>query len=699
MPNRFKRAAIASILAAGISFTTVRVIHAESTDSAPHDPRQSILHDVDHPWSFDPHYTDQKQWAQRAKELREQILVAEGLWPMPQKTPLNAVIHGKIERDGYTVEDVSFASMPGHYVTGNLYVPTGKTGPFPAVLCPHGHWPGGRFYENTEAAAKKQIELGAEQTMDGARFPIQARCAMLARMGCIVFQYDMVGYADSTVIEHRAGFSDAQAILLLQSFMGLQTWNSIRALDFVLSLQYVDPKRIAVTGASGGGTQTMILDAIDDRPAVDFPAVMVSDEMQGGCICENAPLLRIGTNNLEIAAAFAPRPMGMSSANDWTRHLVERGLPKIKAIYQLYGAQDQTMAWYRSFEHNYNQVSRELMYNWMNDHLKLGWPSPVKEVPFKPVPPKELSVYDTDHPRPSDELGAAELRKRMTAASDAQMAELRSNPDEYRKVVGTALRVMIGNNIPSPGDVSMEKASQSTIADGAILETGLETGLLVRHSTGVALPYFLLTPAKANGQITIVANDHGRSAVLENHQPTELAARLLADGQTVLSVDLAQTGELASAHRPDQRGRYASYNYAGYYFGYNPSILGERVTDLLAEISAARSRSGKPVNIVGLNKAGVETMLAVALAGDSVNRAAIDLNEFDFDQVKDTSDEMMLPGALKYGGISGFVALCSTDRTALWSAPKSATNLPKEIVRQVPAAPAEMIQWILAPAR
>jgi len=417
--------------------------------------------------------------------------------------------------------------------------------------------------------------------------------------------------------------------------------------------------------------------------------------MQGGCICENAPLLRIGTNNLEIAAAFAPRPMGMSSANDWTRHLVERGLPKIKAIYQLYGAQDQTMAWYRSFEHNYNQVSRELMYNWMNDHLKLGWPSPVKEVPFKPVPPKELSVYDAEHPRPSDELGAAELRKRMTAASDAQMAELRSNPDEYRKIVRTALRVMIGNNIPSPGDVSLEKSSQSIIAGGATLETGL----LVRHSTGVSLPFFLLTPANANGQITIVADDRGRSAVLDNQKPTDIAARLLSSGQTVLSADLALTGQLASGRAPDQRGRYASYNYAGYYFGYNPSILGERVTDLLAEISAAHSRSGKPVNIVGLNKAGVETMLAVALAGDSVNRATIDLNGFDFDQVKDASDEMMLPGALKYGGISGFAALCSTDRTALWSAPKSATNLPKDMVRQGPAAPAEMIQWILTPAR
>src|SRR5947199_227394 len=126
-------------------------------------------------------------WEARRKELREQVLVSQGLWPMPEKTPLDPVVHGKVEREGYTVEKVFFASMPGHYVTGSLYRPTGKTGKVPAVLCPHGHWNNGRFYDNTQAAARKQIEIGAETTMEGARFPIQARCAMLAQMGCVVF--------------------------------------------------------------------------------------------------------------------------------------------------------------------------------------------------------------------------------------------------------------------------------------------------------------------------------------------------------------------------------------------------------------------------------------------------------------------------------------------------------------------------------
>src|SRR5262249_10886175 len=163
------------------------------------------------------------------------------------------------------------------YVCGNLYRPKSKSGKLAGVLCPHGHWRHGRFTDELtgrgdkgEAYIQDQINQGAEQTPESARYPLQARCAQLARMGCVVFHYDMVGYADSQLIPHRQGFTDAPAELRLQSFMSLQTFNSIRALDFLLGLPDVDPQRIGVTGASGGGTQTFILCAIDDRPAAAF---------------------------------------------------------------------------------------------------------------------------------------------------------------------------------------------------------------------------------------------------------------------------------------------------------------------------------------------------------------------------------------------------------------------------------------------
>src|SRR5207245_1450455 len=161
-------------------------------------------------------------------------------------------------------------------------------------------------------------------------------------------------------------------------FMGMQTLNSVRALDFLLSLPDVDRNRIGVTGASGGGTQTFVLGAIDDRPAAIFPAVMVSTAMQGGCICENCSYLRVGTGNIELAALFAPKPLGMSAAKDWTVDIERKGLPESKALYKLYDAEEKVMArCFPDFGHNYNQVSRELMYGWMNRHLKLGQKEPI----------------------------------------------------------------------------------------------------------------------------------------------------------------------------------------------------------------------------------------------------------------------------------------------------------------------------------
>src|SRR5438270_10380102 len=102
---------------------------------------------------------------------------------MPELPYLHPVIHGKIDRDGYTIEKVFFASYPGHYVSGNLYRPKGKTGKLPGVLCPHGHWANGRFYDlqtaykDGEQRVQGELKSGAEKTVEGARYPLQARCA------------------------------------------------------------------------------------------------------------------------------------------------------------------------------------------------------------------------------------------------------------------------------------------------------------------------------------------------------------------------------------------------------------------------------------------------------------------------------------------------------------------------------------------
>ncbi len=329
-------------------------------------------------------------WQTRAATLRRQVLVSQGLWPMPTKQPLKATVHGRIEQDDYTIEKVYFESMPGFFVTGNLYRPKGRSGQLPGILCPHGHWEKGRFYDCGLEAVRKQIVQGAERFEDGGRSPMQSRCVQLARMGCIVFHYDMIGYADSQQIisglihgfkkqrpeMNRAtnwGLFSPRAESRLQSTMGLQTFNSIRALDFLLSLPNVDPQRIAVTGASGGGTQTFVLSAIDSRVRVAFPAVMVSTAMQGGCTCENACCLRVGAGNVELAALFAPKPLGMSAANDWTVQMPTKGLPELQQLFKrLSVPHNVALTALPQFGHNYNYVSRAAMYHWMNQHLHLG---------------------------------------------------------------------------------------------------------------------------------------------------------------------------------------------------------------------------------------------------------------------------------------------------------------------------------------
>ena len=235
-----------------------------------------------------PKYGSLPEWEARKAQLRRQILVAAGLYPLHEKMPLKPLISGRIEREGYSIEKVALETMPGYYLGGNLYRPLHPKGKVPAILTPHGHWTYGRL-ENSEGYSGQALGIN------------------LALQGYVAFGYDMVGYNDTLQTEHR--FTSPTYQLWSFTPLGLQLWNSIRALDFVESLPEVDGHRLAVTGASGGGTQTFLLAAVDDRVHAAAPVNMVSFIMQGGCPCENAPGLRVGTSNVEIAAMMAPRPM------------------------------------------------------------------------------------------------------------------------------------------------------------------------------------------------------------------------------------------------------------------------------------------------------------------------------------------------------------------------------------------------------
>src|ERR1043166_1588048 len=368
-----------------------------------------------------PHIESKEDWENRAKEIRQQVLVSCGLWPMPEKTPVRAKISGRIERDGYSIEKVFFQTYPGFYLAGNLYRPLGQgNGPFPGILNAHGHWNEGRL-------------------VDGKDCSIAARCINFARQGMIAFSYDMVGYNDTLFAEpegaakldvarrHRHFATDPKQQLWNISLMGLQTWNSIRALDFLCSLPDIDPHRLACTGESGGGTQTFMLGAVDDRLAAQAPIVMVSQSMQGGCVCENAPGLRVEFSNMEIAAVPVPRPQILVGATgDWTKMILEVEGPSIRKIYELFGARDRFQFARFDFNHNYNRITREAVYQFFGTALKPNSPAHA-EIEYRKEPDADLRVFPEGKP-PADALTEAGLIELLIKNSRLQLSAL--NPRE-----------------------------------------------------------------------------------------------------------------------------------------------------------------------------------------------------------------------------------------------------------------------------
>lgn len=327
-------------------------------------------------------WDDIDSWEKRAARIKQGIIEGMHLDHMPDiNGNFNPIIRNTRKMDGYIVENIAIESFPGFYITGNLYRPVSEQEKYPAVLCPHGHMTDKRFSHY-----------------------VQLRSAVLARMGAIVFAYDMIGYGECMQVSHEI------PIALL-----LQTWNSRRVLEYLLSRTDVDAERIGMTGGSGGGTQTFILTAIDDRIKVSVPAVQVSAHFFGGCVCESGmPIHRSAdhqTNNVEIAALCAPRPLLLiSNGGDWTRNTPRVEYPYIQRVYALYDSEHKVENVHLPAEkHDYGFSKRVVAYNFLAHHLRLN----VNRIPYEEgfnedfvtiLPKQELCVFDEEHPPPLNML-------------------------------------------------------------------------------------------------------------------------------------------------------------------------------------------------------------------------------------------------------------------------------------------------------
>jgi uncharacterized protein len=330
-------------------------------------------------------YLTKKDWEKRAELIKKGIRNGAELPLFKGGKKVKATIHSKKILDGYSVENVFFESISGLFVSGNLYKPLNYSGKIPAVLAPHGHGKNPRFGEAT-----------------------QQRCASMARMGAVVFAFDMIGYGDMQQCDHT-----------IEKALKLQIIQSIRSLDFLSQLPYVDVSKIAVSGESGGGTQTFILAALDDRVKVSVPVVMVSGYFFGGCVCESGMPIHVRethkTTNVEIAACAAPRPLLLvSDGDDWTKNNPEFEYPYIRRIYDLFQAGNQVENIHLPNEkHDYGPSKRAAAYKFLAKHLDLDF-TQADESRNKLLEEKDLSVFNESNPRPSNAiLGNQEVLKQI----------------------------------------------------------------------------------------------------------------------------------------------------------------------------------------------------------------------------------------------------------------------------------------------
>jgi hypothetical protein len=598
-----------------LSFSAVMPNPAVQTTPTSATPRNLDTHHL-----FTPPVT-KSAWEARKQELRRQILFSAGLWPMPEKTPLNPLVTGKVEGSDYTIENVAIETRPGFYLCGNLYRPKGKRGPFPAIANPHGHWSNGRL--EMQADVPKADPSGK---MGEGRGNLVAIGVNLARQGFVVFAYDMAGYNDTTQASHKfAGNLDSW--LWGVSLFGLQTWNSIRVLDYLESLPYVDKKRLGATGASGGGTQTFILSAIDDRVKVAVPVNMISASMQGGCLCENGPGLRVGTDNVEVGAMFAPKPLLLVAATgDWTKNNPSEEWPAIKRVYDLYGTGDKTAVKQFNYQHNYNVESREAMYAWFGKwFLKDDNAEHFRERPFE-VDVKALRVWTAAHPMPSNAMKEATLAQAMKEDTEKRLAAM------------------------WPTDPGTLRTFQAAMRPALMTALAIEPGDAAGYASRSGVSVLSLTRRRpANAPMVLLVTRTGNDSMAK-----QIGDELASKGNDVSILTLRPTGKTASDV------------WNAYYSCYNRTPLGTDVEAILGGLHTVGAGSAKTIDLVALGDTGPAGLVARGLYGGK-GRTVVDAGSLPADD-EGFLPALYAPGFRSAGDFRTAAALVNPNPLCLFNA-------------------------------
>ena len=326
---------------------------------------------------------DKPEWDARAPGIKRELATALGLEPMPEKTPLNARVTGRTERPDCFIENVVFESRPNFWVTANVYVPKDAQFPAPAIVVVPGH----AMEDGKNYGLYMQAQLG------------------LMRLGCIVLGYDPIGQGERRLpgFEHTMGYG---SLLVGQTNEGMIVWDTMRAVDYLLTRPDVDPERLGLTGNSGGGENTFYTMPLEERFAVAASFCFVcsyEDWIRDGgnhCICNHLPGILNHMEEFEIIGLNAPRPfLSGSGAEDKIFPIegVRLTCERARRIYDMYGAANRMVNIDVPLGHGWSDPLREAAYGWMSKWLLgKGDGSPMQEENFEVEDPKSPGVLCFD---------------------------------------------------------------------------------------------------------------------------------------------------------------------------------------------------------------------------------------------------------------------------------------------------------------
>jgi len=407
-----------------------------------------------------------EEWEAQRRELRVNLQRAFG--PFPDKAcPLEPKVLGVLQRDGYRVEKLIFQTMPGVWMTASAYVPD-KPGKHPALLAVHGHWPGAR--------------------LDPV---LQKRCIGPAKLGYFVLAVDAFGAGERGLAKKLGEYhGEMVAATLLPTGMtlaGIQVYENMRAVDYLLTRPEVDGKKIAITGASGGGNQTMYAGAWDDRFGAVVPVCSVGNYQAylgtACCMCEVVPGALRFTEEGAILGLAAPRGLMVINV---TKDGVQFSIPEAKkslafaaGVYKVHDKPDSVRHTTFDWHHDYSQAMREALYGWLAKHLKgEGDGSPIADPPMKTEDPETLRCFPGDT-RPADwmtipKFAAAEGRRLLAARKAPKDAEAwRVESTALRK---TLAEKIFGGDPKGPIEEPTEKGNPAVITYQSEAGIRLQTG-------------------------------------------------------------------------------------------------------------------------------------------------------------------------------------------------------------------------------